>query len=140
MFYLHFKPEQLRESIVCIVIKPGKNKRNVKERFCYLYVECSLVHILEIHERPQCHDVADKPRSLTQGHQSFTRHLDYLWMRQGKGDSMKYHISLALIQLHQSFNTYLRLWTNDSSTSSNDYMTENIICKIKIHMYFLNIK
>jgi len=36
------------------------------------------------------------------------------------------------------FNTYLWLWTNDSSTSLNNYMTENIICKIKIYMYFLN--
>jgi len=44
----------------------------------------------------------------------------------------------ALMKLHQSFNTYMWLSTNDSSTSLNDYMTENIICKIKIYMYFLN--
>ena len=93
LFYLHFKPEQfLRENIVCIVIKPGETKEMQKKGF-HLYVKCSVVHILEVHKRPQCHDVTDEPRSLTHGHQSFTRHLDYLWKRQGKVDSMKYHLS-----------------------------------------------
>ena len=81
-----------RENIVCIVIKPAKTKEMQKKGF-HLYVECGVVHVLEIHERPQFHDVTDEPRSLSHGHQSFTRHLDYLWKRQGKGDSMKYHIS-----------------------------------------------
>jgi len=80
-----------RENIVCNVIKSAKTKEMQKKGF-HLYVECGVVHVLEIHERPQCHNVTDEPRSLSQGHQPFTRHIEYLWMRQGKDDSIKYHI------------------------------------------------